>query len=140
MGGILISNILKNKIELSKKVEKLILQPMQQQEELREFLYINGFEIIKEEVVFEENKYFEIIIAKYTGKEIDYDGFDLKISKYLRQNPNKNFLEFLKYKIRYNDYIKDKMSLKSKRAREKFEELENENKRIIGVIDDLQNK
>lgn len=66
MGGILISEIIEKKIELSKKLDKLILQPMQAPEELRKYLYSNDFDIIEEHFVKEDHRIYEIIEVKYS--------------------------------------------------------------------------
>ena len=66
MGGVLIGEIL-SASEISKNV-RLILQPMQGAKELRKYLFENGYEIIDEDVVFEDDRYFEIIVAEYDGK------------------------------------------------------------------------
>lgn len=47
MGGILISELLEAK-ECGTNLDKLILQPMQAQDELRKYLLNNGYEILDE--------------------------------------------------------------------------------------------
>lgn len=77
MGGILISDIIEKEIELSKKLDKLILQPMQAPEELRKYLLKNGFKIIDEHFVREDHRIYEIIetvfdkefLSEYQGDE-----------------------------------------------------------------------
>ena len=44
MGGLLISEIIKDSWDIAINLDKLILQPMQAKKELREFLVKNGFE------------------------------------------------------------------------------------------------
>ena len=56
MGGVLINDILKANEPVAHSAEKLILQPMQSPEELRRFLYQNGYEIIDEYLVREEHR------------------------------------------------------------------------------------
>ncbi len=63
MGGILIADILKESYEKAIAVKKLILQPMYSQEILRKYLIENGFEIIKEYLVRENEKIYNIIEA-----------------------------------------------------------------------------
>ena len=68
MGGILISELLEANKEVAHSVDKLILQPMQAQEELRKYLLSNGYEIVNEVLVKEDFRIYEIIETKYTGK------------------------------------------------------------------------
>ena len=64
MGGLLIRDILEKDKEVTDSIVNFILQPMVAAKELREYLVENSFEIIKEELVKEDNKYYEIILAK----------------------------------------------------------------------------
>ncbi|MBE7020718.1 MAG: SAM-dependent methyltransferase [Ruminococcaceae bacterium] len=68
MGGILIADILKESCDKTTSVEKFILQPMYSQEILRKYLIDNSFEIIKEHLVRENEKIYNIIEA-VPGKE-----------------------------------------------------------------------
>lgn len=69
MGGILISEIIEKKYDLSKKFNKLILQPMQASEELRKYLFDKNFEILDECFVREEHRIYEVIVAKYNKNQ-----------------------------------------------------------------------
>ncbi len=73
MGGILIADILKESYEKAIAVNKLILQPMYSQEVLRKYLAENGFEIIKEYLVRENEKIYNIIEAKPGIGKRSYD-------------------------------------------------------------------
>ena len=71
MGGILISDIIREGFDVCKAADKLILQPMQAPEELRRYLNENNFEIINEHIVNEDFRIYEIIETRYveTGVE-----------------------------------------------------------------------
>lgn len=79
MGGLLISEIIQNDYNICKKAKKLVLQPMQAQEELRKYLLNNNFEIIGEYITNEDFRIYQIIVAKYNdeykfnGDEIEYE-------------------------------------------------------------------
>ncbi len=64
MGGILISQILEASMDVAMELDMLILQPMQAQDELREWLLEHSFSIIDEKLVKEGRKYYEIIVIK----------------------------------------------------------------------------
>ena len=68
MGGILISELLEAKKSVAHNLDKLILQPMQAQDELRKYLLNNGYEILDEVLVKEDFRIYEIIVAKYISK------------------------------------------------------------------------
>lgn len=79
MGGETIAEIIAN-WQFSKNNDKhFILQPMTRSEELIEFLYKNGFEIL-EQSCCKERKIYTVMLAAYTGniqnvsKEFTYSG------------------------------------------------------------------
>lgn len=79
MGGYLISKIIKNGIDVAKLADKLILQANNSLDHLRKFLHSEGFEIIDEANVYEENYIYTIIVTKYTNQVNKYDNNDYYI-------------------------------------------------------------
>ena len=71
MGGILISEILRNGAEKIRSA-RLVLQPMTAIRELREFLCGNGFRILAEDMVFQAEKRYHAIVAEQ-GESGEYD-------------------------------------------------------------------
>lgn len=114
MGGILISDIIEKKIELSKNLDKLILQPMQAPEELRRYLSKNGFKIIDEHFVREDHRIYEIIEAVYdkellTEKQDDEDFEQKKYTQYI-YSLFKNNGDKLIYTSSYYENIRKKIN------------------------------
>ncbi|MDU2146384.1 MAG: class I SAM-dependent methyltransferase [Paeniclostridium sordellii] len=110
MGGILISELLNVKKDVSQSVEKLILQPMQAQSELRKYLYNNGYEIINEVLVKEDFRIYEIIETKYTGKNTEVtDDIYYEVGKKLIENKDDLLEEFLSKKINAYKGLLDKL-------------------------------
>lgn len=71
MGGYLISKIIQEGIEVAKKADKLILQPNNSLSHLRKYLLKSGFEIVDDRISFEDDIYYDIIIAKFTGESVE---------------------------------------------------------------------
>ena len=67
MGGELICKILSQDLEKAKKANTLILQAMNHVEELRRFLYLEGFDILDEELSREDRRLYNIMVARYDG-------------------------------------------------------------------------
>mgnify|MGYP000845737114 FL=1 len=67
MGGILISEILTAAEWVKNEKYKLILQPQSHDEDVRRYLFANGFNITDETVCFEDGKIYICIGAVYTG-------------------------------------------------------------------------
>ena len=134
MGGILIGELLEANKEVAHSLDKLILQPMQAQQELRQYLLNNGYEILDECLEKEDFRLYEIIVAKYTGKNtyID-DNIYYEIGKKLIENKDELLGELIESKIKkYNNIIlklenKDTQAVISKRnlVNEKIEKLKN---------------
>lgn len=138
MGGILISKILDRDFEKARQAEKLILQPMQQVDYLRKFLYDKGFKILDEKIVFEDNKFFHIIVANYKAIKEEYRDIDLKVSKLLRNRKDKDIIEFLKYLINYNIFIIENIEGSSTRSIYKKDKLREENIELKEILDEIQ--
>ena len=138
MGGILISKILDRDFEKARQAEKLILQPMQQVDYLRKFLYDKGFKILDEKIVFEDNKFFHIIVANYKAIKEEYRDIDLKVSKLLRNRKDKDLIEFLKYLINYNIFIIKNIEGSSQRSIYKKDKLREENVKLKEILDEIQ--
>lgn len=82
MGGVLISEIIDENIDLAKNAE-LVLQPMNAQYELRKYLLSHGFKITNEDISIEGHKVYNIIIA-HKGKSNTFDtDFEYHLPKYL---------------------------------------------------------
>ena len=73
MGGVLISDILSRAVWVRDPRIQLVLQPMTAQEELREYLCKEGFNILHEDLAKEGNKLYLVISAAFSGEKIDAD-------------------------------------------------------------------
>lgn len=70
MGGVLISEILEKGKDTAKSVEKLILQPMQGQDELRRYLDMAGYRVESEHLVKEDFRIYEIIVVHHKSMDL----------------------------------------------------------------------
>lgn len=81
MGGELIASIMEKRADIWQNDIRFILQPMTKAEELRRFLWENGFEILKEKAVCEGDKTYVVINAVHTGRVVPYDEVQLYTGK-----------------------------------------------------------
>lgn len=134
MGGILISELLEAKKSVAHNLDKLILQPMQAQDELRKYLLNNGYEILDEVLVKEDFRIYEIIVAKYTSKNtVVDDEIYYEVGKKFIENKDPLLNEFIDKKIfMYNSILKklegktgEEIEKKIKISTEKISKLEN---------------
>ena len=68
MGGNLTRDILLADMKKVEKYDFMILQPAQNPEVLREFLYNNEYEIIDEDLILDEGTYYELFKVKYNKR------------------------------------------------------------------------
>ncbi len=125
MGGSLIVDILeKGKTVLKNK--PLILQPNNDRYKVRKFLSMHQYVIEEEYAIFDQNKYYEIIVASKGFRA--YDEFDLKYGPILRRNKNDVFISHYKDVIKQYNIFLDKI---------KDEKLKEIKKQEIKEIEDI---
>ena len=124
LGGIQIAEIIANSIDIAKSSRKLILQPMQKTNILRRELNNMGFEIFDEEIIYEDDRYFEIILAKFSNyKNKSLEEEDFYFSKKLIEKKDETYLEYLKEKKDYLTTIIRSFDPDSPRSKKRSQEL-----------------
>ena len=98
MGGNETIKILKDAYNL-KRFGSFILQPMQDVDILRRYLFETGFEIYFDETVKDRNKFYSIIKCKFVGKPKNYELIDIFIGKTDKNNKGPDFIEYLNFEI-----------------------------------------
>lgn len=81
MGGTLIAEKLKETSWIKKEKYHFVFQPQSRAEDLREFLFANGFEIGDEIAVHEGNRFYIAFDAYYTGKIREFTVADCFLGK-----------------------------------------------------------
>lgn len=137
LGGIQIAEIILNSIEISKVSKKLILQAMQKTNILRRELNNMGFAIIDEEIIFEDDRYFEIILARYSGKREISEEIDFYFSKALIEKKDKVYLDFLRERKNDIEKILNSFVSDNSRSKNRKEELFNLLKKTEEAIDEI---
>ncbi len=106
MGGNLIRDIIEQGMEVFKKAKYVILQPVQNSEVLREYIYKKGYDIIDEELCIDENKFYEIIKIKHNNEAKEIDSIFYEIGKSLVDRKHPLIAQFIKAKIiTYNKIV-----------------------------------
>lgn len=102
MGGLNIVEILTEDLEKAKKLNKIILQANSKVYELRKFLMENNFCIIDENIVYEKNKYYEIIVCQYIENDVKYTFEELFFGPFLIKYKSDTFIK--KYEMLKKQY------------------------------------
>lgn len=133
MGGNLIRDILENDVKKVKNMDYIVLQPAQNPEVLREYLYISDYEIIDEDVCFDEGKYYEVFKVKYKeNNSTKLENIFYEVSPMLLNKKSDVFKDYLYEKIdkykKVKSFIKDNTEHALSRKKEldsKIEIIEN---------------
>ncbi len=97
MGGALISDIIASDYLKAKNAKFLILQPMQQQEQLRRYLIANQFSITEEITAIEGDKYYQIFVCKATDTIDEFDDMQYKFG--INYIDDKNYQRYLAFEL-----------------------------------------
>ena len=133
MGGELVIHILEDGRHMWDTVDQWILSPHSELHKVREWLHVNGFPIVKEDMVFEEGKFYTIMDVRKAGtlsKEeagSSVSEKDFRYSRYLRECKNPVFLDYLKDEEEKLLSLKanlEKQAENSERAKESLREVE----------------
>ena len=138
MGGKLIKDILEKDITKVDNLDYLILQPAQNPEGLREYLYTNDYEIIAEDLCKDDGKYYELFKVKRKKDEnTELDSIYYEISPKLLMSKHPLMKEYLESKLENYNKILEAVSaeVNSDLANIKKEEIEEK----IAVISSMIN-
>jgi tRNA (adenine22-N1)-methyltransferase len=105
MGGNLIRDIIEDSMEVFKSLDYLVLQPVQNPDILRRYIYERGYEVIDEELCKDENRYYELIKIRYGNKIEHLEDTYCEISKLLLEKKHPIVKEYIFLKIKRYDTI-----------------------------------
>lgn len=123
MGGLLITEILSKGLANLKTVKRIIIEANKDSYDVRLFLYHQGYKIIKETIVLEDNKYYEIDAFEKNDGEI-YSDDELYFGPLLlKEKP-------IEFKNKWNELYNKFNNIKQKKDFcKKIEEMLNEDSR-----------
>ncbi len=124
MGGNLIRDIIEDSKEVFKALKYVVVQPVQNPEVLREYIYKSGYIILDEEIIKDEDKYYEIIKVKYGNAKKQEDPIYYEVSKVLLAKKNPLFKEYLEYKLDKYIGVYEKLTDETEGAKKRKEELQ----------------
>ena len=137
MGGNLTRDILLADMDKVKKYDFIILQPAQNPEVLREFLYKNDYEIIDEDLIKDEGRFYELFKVKYnenSEKLVFEDGLYYEVSPLLREKNHSLFKEFIEGKINRCETILSFIKEDTEAAKKRKSDLEEKINKLKGML------
>lgn len=102
MGGELIADILEKSLFVKNPERKtaFVLQAMTSEYDLRKYLALNGFNIIKEQLVEDKGRIYSLILCVYDGIKRTFSEMSLLLGEYNINCGNEYFPQYLARKIR----------------------------------------
>ncbi|HFE9681750.1 TPA: tRNA (adenine(22)-N(1))-methyltransferase TrmK [Clostridium perfringens] len=137
MGGNLTRDILLADMDKVKKYDFIILQPAQNPEVLREFLYKNDYEIIDEDLIKDEGRFYELFKVKYnenSEKLVFEDELEYEVSPLLREKGHPLFKEFIEEKISRCETILSFIKEDTEAAKKRKIDLEEKINKLKGML------
>ncbi|EHK2405313.1 class I SAM-dependent methyltransferase [Clostridium perfringens] len=137
MGGNLTRDILLADMDKVIKYDFIILQPAQNPEVLREFLYKNDYEIIDEDLIKDEGRFYELFKVKYnenSEKLVFEDGLYYEVSPLLREKNHPLFKEFIEEKINRCETILSFIKEDTEAAKKRKSDLEEKINKLKGML------
>lgn len=129
MGGELVIHILEDGRHVWDSVEQWVLSPHSEIHKVREWLWNHGFPIVKEDMVYEDGKFYTVLDVRKRQEDSHTAGSEkmFRYSTYLRKTKNPVFIEYLKDEEAKLLSLKEnlmKQAEHSERARESLREVE----------------
>jgi len=125
MGGNLIRDIIEESLEVFKHLSYAVLQPVQNPEVLREYLYKAGYSILDEAIVKDDDKYYEILKVKYDNNIQSIEPIFYEVSKALLMKKDPIFKEYIEFKLNKYKRVYENMNDETELAKTRKIELEN---------------
>jgi tRNA (adenine22-N1)-methyltransferase len=134
MGGNLIRDIIEDSIPVFKELSYVVLQPVQNPDILRKYLYESGYTIIDEELCEDEDKFYEIIKVAYNDKPKILDSIYYEVSSVLIEKKHPLLKKYIEFKLKKYDRIYDFISEDSEAAKYRKKELEGKIQSLKEII------
>ena len=111
MGGILITEILSVDF---KNVKRFILAPNKDEINVRKYMLLKGFDITDEEIVYENDKYYQIIVfdkVESNNLEYKYNLDELTYGPILMKKKESSFIDYMNFELsKYTKIIRSSES------------------------------
>lgn len=140
MGGELTVRILQRREQVLKTIKTLVLSPHSEVFLVREYLWKNGYKIVREEMIMDAGKYYTIMKAERCNKEqeLPYEHWEYMYGRLLIQEKSPVLRQYLEEKKeKYAQILTGLQKQSSEGSKTRSEEIELELKEISDVLEKL---
>jgi tRNA (adenine22-N1)-methyltransferase len=134
MGGELITSLLEAADFALLQPATLILEPNNQEHLVRQWLNQHQMAISQEEIVAEDNHYYEIIVARYQAEVKPLSATDLQFGPRLRRQKSAVFVDKWTHRLQVDEQVLAQLSAAKTVDFTRVRELEQDVKAIEGVL------
>lgn len=138
MGGPLMEKILTEGAEVRESFQELILQPQSDIGHFRHFIRENGWEIVKEDIILEEGKFYPMMKAvKSLEKELPpYTAAEEWFGKLLLEQRHPVLKQYLERELRLREEILDRLlQAPSETAARRMKEIQEEKQLVLAALE-----
>lgn len=135
MGGGLIKTILQEGQEKLNNQQTLVLQPNIGESTLRQWLNIQGYTIIHETVLSDQDRFYDIIVAKIKAIQPNYSEKELFLGPVNIQYPSKAFIEKWRAELENQEKILKQVEKATQPNQDKINQFKKQIKMIKEVLD-----
>lgn len=136
MGGTLITEILEKGKDKLANHPMLILQPNVGENNVRQWLIANNYQITEEHIMAEDGHIYEVIAASYSPKKDELSELDLTFGPYLRKEASEAFIAKWNKEIQKLETVKEQLAKATEVPVAKKEMIEQKLKQIGSVLND----
>ncbi|ADL51213.1 tRNA (adenine(22)-N(1))-methyltransferase [Clostridium cellulovorans] len=136
MGGNLIRDIIEADMEVFKNLKFCIVQPVQNPEVLRKYIYEKGFRVIEEKIVYDEGKYYQILKISYDNNTRELEDIEYEIGEFIIKDKNKDTVDYINYRLQQYINISSKIKDDTEASKERKREIEAKIIRLKEVLGD----
>lgn len=137
MGGNLIKDIIDENIDVFKSAKFCILQPAQNPEVVRKYIYDRGFKIVDEDLCIDENIFYEIIKVEYSDIIEKKEDIFYEVGEKLLKKNHPLILKFINTKIHKYESILSHIKDDSKLAKKRKSDIKNKIIRLQELVECL---
>lgn len=136
MGGALMIRIMEDGLEKINRNTEIIMQPQSELAAVREWLAMHAFQILEEEMIYEDGKYYPMMKVKMTEQNMQLSEMELRFGPCLMQKRHPVLKQYLEQEDQKLEEILDRLSEQnSESALQRIIELKKDHLYVLAALE-----